>query len=144
MAVKCTGKGSWSLISAKVTYRLEAALTPPRPHFRAPTHSLSALKHGSHGSLQKGPPREAHGKLTCLGIRREIVQRRKSQGQEKSSFQRITGKNWDPRQHIWYKHQHIKRHFPAPIKHYHKKETDQSVSWTFDLVAGLQVGCFML
>ena len=62
---KGIGKGSWSLISTKVTYRLEAAVTPTV--LRSPPHSLSALKHRSHGSLQKDPSREAHGKLTWLG-----------------------------------------------------------------------------
>lgn len=43
-----------------------------------------------------------------------------------------------------YELQNIKRHFPAQMKYYHKKDTDQSVSWAFELVAELQVGCFML
>jgi hypothetical protein len=106
MAVKCTGKGSWSLISTKVTYRLEAAVTPTV--LRAPPHSLSALKHRSHGSLQKGPSREAHGKLTWLGIRKEIFQREENpKGRKNHLFRELQAKMGSI-QHIWYELQHVK------------------------------------
>lgn len=139
MAVKCTGKGSWSLISAK------ARGSHDPQHFES-TPSLTLCPQARiPWKPAKGPFRGSSWEINLLRDPKEdCSERRKSEGPEKSSFQRMTGKNWDPRQHMRYELQQVKRHFPAQIKYLSQEGNRPKCQLDFDLVAGLQVGCFML
>ena len=120
-------EGATSLISTKVTCGSRD------PHFES-TLSLTLCPHARiPWKPAKGPFQGHSWEINLVrDPKGDFSERRKSQGQEIASFQRITGKNWDPRQHMRYELQNIKRHFPAQMKYYHKKETDQSVSWALN------------